>query len=122
MRLKSPTVIPISFGTTSGSGHSMVLGPEGEEVPKMFLQAAFGAGAVPADADADEFVSAPADTPSKSNQELIQDAIKVMLGRNDEKDFTVSGLPNRQALSKLVGLNVTAEDALIAWQALNESV
>lgn len=122
MRLKSPTTIPISFGTTSGSGHSMVLGHDGEEVPKMFLQAAFAAGAVPADADADEFVSAPSDTPSKSNQELIQDAIKVMLERNDEKDFTAAGLPDRRVLAKLVGLNVTAEDVITAWQALNEPV
>ena len=32
MRLKSPTNTPISFGSSTGSGHSMVLGPEGEEV------------------------------------------------------------------------------------------
>ena len=34
MRLKSPTNEPISFGTSNGSGHSMVLGPEGDDVPQ----------------------------------------------------------------------------------------
>lgn len=120
MILKSPTENPISFGL--GSGHCMVLGPEGEDVPKMFIQAAFAAGAIPADSDAEDFIAAPTDTAGKSNQDLIQAAIKTMLERNVEDDFTVSGLPNRKALAKLVGLNVTAEEATIAWRAINESV
>lgn len=119
MRLKSPTSQPISFGTSSGSGHCMVLGPEGADVPQMFVQSAFAAGAVPADADADEFVSSPAPTPTRSHQDLIQDSIKVMLERNDPGDFTAAGFPDRRKLAKLVGLNVTAEDATIAWQALS---
>lgn len=121
MRLKSPTSQPIAFGTSSGSGHCMVLGPDGADVPQMFIQPAFAAGAVPADADADEFVSAPAPTLSKSHQELIQDGIKVMLERNDPGDFTAAGFPDRRKLAKIVGLNVTAEDATIAWQALNDA-
>ena len=56
MRLKSPTNNPISFGDAVGSGHCMVLGPDGEDVPQMFIQSAFAAGAVPADADADEAI------------------------------------------------------------------
>jgi hypothetical protein len=51
--------------------------------------------------------------------DLIKDAIKTMLEREDAGDFTAAGLPDRRRLSKLVGLNVTAEDATIAWQALN---
>ncbi len=122
MRLKSPTNEPISFGTSNGSGHSMVLGPEGAEVPKMFIQSAFAAGAVPEDADTDEFVSAPKATFEKTDQELIQNAIKTMLERNDEGDFTAGGLPNRKKLSALVGMNVSAEDLTIAWTALNEAL
>jgi hypothetical protein len=99
----------------------MVLGPDGAEVPQMFIQAAFGAGAVPADADADQFVAAPAQTPGKSHQDLIQDGIKAMLERNDPTDFTAAGFPDRRKLAKLVGLYVTAEDATIAWQALNDA-
>lgn len=121
MRLKSPTNEPISFGTASGSGHCMVLGPEGSEVPQMFVQAAFAAGAVPADTDAEEFVAAPAQTPSKSHHELIKDGIKVMLERDDPSDFTAAGFPDRRKLAKLVGLNVTAEDATDAWQELNDA-
>lgn len=121
MRLKSPTNNPISFGDALGSGHCMVLGPEGADVPQMFIQSAFAAGAVPANADADEFIAAPAQTPSKSHQELIQDGIKAMLERNDPTDFTAAGFPDRRKLAKLVGLNVTAEDATIAWQALNDA-
>lgn len=97
----------------------MVLGPDGEDIPQMFLQAAFGAGAVPADSDADDFIAAPAPTPIKSHQDLIQDGIKAMLERNDPTDFTAAGFPDRRKLAKLVGLNVTAEDATIAWQALS---
>ncbi len=121
MLLKSPTNNPISFGDATGSGHCMVLGPEGADVPQMFIQSAFAAGAVPANADADEFIAAPAQTPSKSHQELIQDGIKAMLERNDPTDFTAAGFPDRRKLAKLVGLNVTAEDATIAWQALNDA-
>lgn len=99
----------------------MVLGPDGADVPQMFIQAAFGAGAVPSDSDADEFVAAPAQTPGKSHQDLIQDGIKAMLERNDPTDFTAAGFPDRRKLAKLVGLNVTAEDATIAWQALNDA-
>lgn len=120
MRLKSPTSIPISFGT--GSGHSMVLGPDGADVPPMFIQAAFASGAVPADADADEFIAAPPKTFSKTDQELIQQGIKTMLERNEDNDFTAAGLPNRKKLAALVGLNVTPEDLIVAWKTLNESL
>ncbi len=53
---------------------------------------------------------------------MIQNAIKTMLERNDEGDFTAGGLPNRKKLSALVGLNVSAEDLTIAWTALNEAL
>lgn len=122
MRLKSPTVHPISFGDALGSGHSMVLGPDGEDVPQMFIQSAFAAGAIPADAEASEFVAAPVAKRGCTDQELIQAAMKTMLERNDPDDFTAAGTPNRKALAKLVGMNVTAEDATIAWRVLNESV
>lgn len=122
MRLKSPTNEPISFGTSNGSGHSMVLGPEGDDVPQMFIQSAFAAGAIPAEADADEFISAPKATFEKTDQELIQNAIKTMLERNEEGDFTGAGMPNRKKLSALVGLNVTAEDLQTAWTSLNDAL
>ena len=119
MRLKSKTEQPISFGL--GSGHCMVLGPEGDDVPNMLIQAAFAAGAIPVESVADDF-SAPPATVNKTDQELIQNGIKTMLERNDPDDFTTAGLPNRKALAKLVGLNVSAEDAAIAWQAVNDAL
>ena len=122
MRLKSPTREPISFGSANGSGHSMVLGAEGAEVPQMFLQSAFAAGAVPEDSIAEEFVAAPVKNVEKTSQELIQAGIKTMLERSKESDFTASGMPNRKKLAQLVGLNVTAEDVAIAWKALNEAL
>lgn len=122
MRLKSPTAESISFGTSNGSGHCMVLGPEGDDVPQMFIQSAFAAGAVPADSEANEFVSAPVPTVEKTSQELIQAGIKTLLERNEESDFTTSGMPKRNVLSGVVGMNVTAEDLAIAWKALNESL
>lgn len=122
MRLKSPTNEPISFGTSNGSGHSMVLGPEGEDVPQMFVQSAFAAGAVPVDAVAEEFIAAPVKNHSKTDLELIEAGIKTMLERNEEGDFTGAGMPNRKKLSALVGLNVTAEDLQTAWTALNDAL
>lgn len=120
MRLKSKDKNPISFGLPSG--HAMVLGPEGEDVPQMFIQAAFAAGAVPDDAVAEEFIAAPKPTASKSDLELIQAAIKTMLERNEPDDFTAAGLPNRNALAKVVGMNVSAKDAAIAWKAVNDAL
>ena len=63
----------------------------------------------------------PPQTPTKTHQELIQDAIKVMLERSEEGDFTAAGLPDRRRLAKVAGLNVTAEDLIIAWQAVNDA-
>jgi hypothetical protein len=122
MRLKSPTDTPISFGTMSGSGHSMVLGPEGADVPQMLVQPAFAAGAVPFDCDPIAFVAAPVQTLEKDNFQLVQEGIKTMLERNEEGDFTASGLPDRRKLAKLVGLNVTAEELTKAWRALNDAL
>lgn len=121
MRLKSPTRESISFGTASGSGHCMVLGPDGSDVPQMFIQSAFAAGAVPAGADSAEFVAAPDQTQSKTYQDLIQDAIKVMLERKEGGDFTAAGLPDRRKLARIAGMNVTAEDVMVAWQAVNDA-
>jgi hypothetical protein len=122
VRLKSPTEATISFGTKNGSGHCMVLGPEGDDVPQMLVQPAFSAGAVPADADPEEFVSLPVQTAGKTTGELIQDGIKAMIERDEEGDFTASGMPDRRKLAKVVGLNVTAEEMAVAWRAVNESV
>ncbi len=99
----------------------MVLGPDGADVPQMLIQAAFAAGAVPADADAEEFIAAPVQPPAKSHQDLIQDGIKAMLERNDPADFTAAGFPDRRKLAKLVGMYVTAEDATVAWQEVNDA-
>jgi len=121
MRLKSPTNEPISFGTLNGSGHCMVLDKDGADVPQMMVQSAFAAGAVPADADPVEFVAAPVNRTEKTHLELIEDGIKLMLERSEEGDFTASGMPDRRKLSKLVGLNVTAEECTSAWRSLNES-
>lgn len=122
MRLKSPTEWPISFGTKSGSGHCMTLTKDGAEVPQMFIQSAFAAGAVPADSDPEDFVDAPVPSSGKSHAEMIQAGIKTMLERDEAGDFTGSGLPDRRKLAKLVGLNVTPEDLADAWKVLNESV
>ena len=117
MLLKSPTECPISFGTKTGSGHSMVLDSNGADVPQMFIQAAFAAGAIPVGEEEAAFVSSPVDTKTKSANELIIDGIKTMLERKSDNDFT-----DRRVLSKVVGLNVTAEDLAVAWKTLNESV
>ncbi|MCP5307519.1 MAG: hypothetical protein H6953_19085 [Chromatiaceae bacterium] len=99
----------------------MTLGPEGADVPQMFIQSAFAAGAVPADSEPDEFVAEPKATVGNTHAEQVQAGIKTMLERDDASDFTASGMPDRRKLAKLVGLNVTPEDLADAWKTLNES-
>lgn len=122
MLLKSPTEQPIAFGTKNGSGHCMCLDSKGTDVPQMLVQAAFAAGAIPIDSEETEFVALPEDTVTKSTMDSIMDGIKIMLERKEEKDFTASGMPDRRVLSKVAGLNVTAEELTVAWRKLNESV
>ena len=100
----------------------MVLDSIDANVPQMFIQAAFAAGAIPDGDEGAAFVSSPVDTKTKAASELIIDGIKTMLERKNDNDFTAGGLPVRRVLSKVVGLNVIAEDVAVAWETLMESV
>ena len=100
----------------------MVLDSNGADVPQMFIQAAFAAGAIPVGEEEAAFVSSPVDTKTKSANELIIDGIKTMRESQSENVFMPGGLPERRVLSKVFRLNVTAEDLAVAWKTLNESV
>jgi hypothetical protein len=114
MILKSQTEQPVQVALLSG--HCMVVGPEGIEIPAMFLSEAFKMGCIPVDVDPEVVKAAPPKPASKEKLELITDGVKKML----EADcvLTGAGMPNRKELSTLVGFPVTAEDLTAAWTIL----
>lgn len=46
----------------------------------------------------------------------IDDAIEVIVGRNDVDDFTAANTPKADAVSREVGFKVTAKETAKAWQ------
>lgn len=100
----------------------MTLGPDGADVPQMFVQSAFAAGAIPIDEEEEGFVAAPIVNQERTRDEIIADGIKSMLEREEEGDFTAAGMPDRRKLSGLIGIQVSAEEVARVWKRLNESV
>ena len=119
MELKSPTDEPISFALLSG--HGIRIGPEGREVPQMFIKEAFAHGAIPVGVDASEFSESESGNSGESQpEEILIDGIKKMLVEN-AKDFTGAGLPNRNVLSGIVGWNVSVQELSAAWAKVQEA-
>lgn len=118
MKLKSPSIIAIHVALTSG--HAITIGPEGRDVPQMFIKDAFSKGAIPAEMEAEDFSGKEQENSiEKPKEELLQDGIKRMLVENAE-DFTGAGLPNRKVLSGIVGWNVSAPELADAWAKVQE--
>ena len=114
MILKSQTKEPVQVALLSG--HCMVVGPDGVEVPPMFVAEAFKSGCIPVDVAPEEVKSTLVEKTGKDKMELIFDGIKKML----EADcvLTGAGMPNRKELSAIVGFHVTAEELTSAWNLL----
>lgn len=110
MQLKSPTHQAVHVALLSG--HSIVIGPEGRDVPKEFVKEALIRGAIPVGEQAEQ---AP-DT-SGDRMKAIIAGVKTMLVSAPDK-FTDDGLPNRKTLGQVVGFSVSAEEASSAMVAL----
>lgn len=117
MELKSPTDEPISFSLLSG--HGIRIGPEGRDVPTMFLKEAFSRGAIPVSVDPQSFDPPANDSTEASQLDLLIAGVKKMLVENAD-DFTGAGLPNRKVLSSIVGWNVSVQELSEAWEKVQE--
>lgn len=96
------------------TGHVALVGPEGKKLPSIYHNAAIAAGC---ECDAPtlkrEDVKPQASPDAKTDKapaERIKDALKTMLERDVEGDFTKAGDPNLNVVSQLAGLRATRKD------------
>jgi len=126
MKFRSPGQEPLHIALTSG--HTLVITPEGVEVPHAFRREAISRGAEPMAPDDSHFEvehqpggqSGEAGANDSQNTaekrlELIKAALRTMLDGKSEDDFTAAGLPNLNRLQFLAGFKVTRAEADEVW-------
>ncbi len=111
MKFHSPTGQPMQISLVSG--HTIVITPEGNEVPAMFRREAIARGAV-AEVEGDAG-SAPAPKAQFDRGQIVADALNAMLDGGAEGDFTADGKPNLTKINARVGFKVAREEADAAW-------
>lgn len=123
MKFRSPGDEPLHIALTSG--HTLVIAPEGVEVPDVFRREAIARGAEPMAPDGSHY--APVHQPGgeeggedgqsteEKRLELVKHALRSMLNGANEDDFTAAGLPNLKRLQFLAGFNVPRAEADAAW-------
>lgn len=123
MKFRSGNDGEVRVATTAG--HVAMVGPEWRELPEPLQSAALIAGC---ECDKGAVKAAPHIThPSKDAVDQGDEkahatkAIKALLKRNDEADFTVDGIPKVPAVSKEAGFTVTKGVVLEVWAELNAS-
>ena len=121
MKFKSPTDTPVQVVLLSG--HSMNIGPEFEEVADIFINEALARGCLPestVQAPSTAKVEAGAGAQGQNNDPKAdyRKAIVTMLDRSEDGDFTGDGLPNNNAVSKLVGFRAVKEDVLEVFREM----
>lgn len=96
------------------TGHVALVGPEGKKLPKIYHNAAIAAGcACDAPTLMREDVKTQASPDAKNEKPpaaRIKDALKTMLERDVDGDFTNNGEPNLNVVSKLAGLRAMRKD------------
>jgi hypothetical protein len=105
MKFKSPFIEPMHIALTSG--HSIVIDPDGTEVPALFQKEAVARGALPIGIED----AAPLAGQTFDRSKVIKDAINQMLDGDDEENFTKDGKPDLRKLNALVGFNVPRSEA-----------
>lgn len=113
MKFKAPGKEPTMIGLTSG--HTMVIAPEGTDVPQRFRRAAIAAGCTPMGVGLE--VAEKADV-EETRQDLIKNAIEKMLDGGEDGDFTADGRPDLKKLSETAGFKVTREERDAAWDLI----
>lgn len=111
MKFRSPTDEPLHIGLTSG--HTIVIPPEGIELPQIFRKEAIAQGAEPDTGETDEQQSQAA--PQFNRKEAIAKAINEMLDGAAEDDFTKDGKPDLRKLNARVGFQVARDEADAIW-------
>lgn len=120
MKFRSPTAEPVFLALHTG--HTAVVTREWAPLDPIFHTSAFEKRC---ECDK-EGVIAPTDVPvqgaavSDSRFASIDDhyrvALKTMLERSEEGDFTADGLPNIKAVSKVCGFGAVKEDVLRVYR------
>lgn len=113
MKFKAPGNEPTMIGLTSG--HTMVVSPEGTDVPKQFRRAAIAAGCTPTGMGLE---GPDPEEKQDTRQSVIVDAINKMLDGEEESDFTADGRPDLKKLSEKAGFKVTREERDAAWSEI----
>lgn len=105
------------------AGHCAIVGPEWRELPPSLHAAALNAGcevdSTRKQATEHETKASAQAVDQSDEKALITKAIKVLLKRNDEDDFTVDGIPKVSAVNKEAGFTATKGDVHEAWESLN---
>ncbi len=122
MQFRSPTDEPIKLISTAG-GHSAIVGSYWRELPQNLHRLALAEGC-----ECDQSRFKAVDVVPESSPEAVSKivdypgayraAIQVMLGRNEETDFTNAGPPDIRQVSKLCGFQARKEDVLQVWHAM----
>lgn len=120
MFMKSITGKPVHVALISG--HSILIPPEGREVPPELVSDVLKSGHVAAverakTAQATDEAQA-VDGAQDGKLERIKAAIKAALDAGDESFLTDKGIPDARKLEKLVGEPVSAAERDAAWKAL----
>jgi hypothetical protein len=105
MKFKSPSDEPMHIALTSG--HSIVIEPDGTEVPAIFQKEAVARGAYPVGLDD----AAPLAGQTFDRAQVIKDAMNKMLDGSEEDNFTKDGKPDLRKLNALVGFSVARSEA-----------
>ena len=105
MKFKSPSADTLHIALTSG--HSIVIEPEGTEVPAIFHKEAIARGAYPVGIED----AAPLAGQTFDRAQVIKDAINQMLDGDEEENFTNDGKPDLRKLRAIVGFGVAREEA-----------
>lgn len=96
------------------TGHVALVGPEGKQLPKIYHNAAIAAGCecdAPTLKREDVKTEASPDAKkAKPPAARIKDALKTMLERDVDGDFTNNGEPNLNVVSQLAGLRAMRKD------------
>ncbi len=127
MFMKSITGEPVHVGLISG--HSIVITPEGRDVPPLLIGEVLKSGKVATvervhvgqdgapSADALALIGAQQTAQGEKNAR-IKDAIKNALDAGDETFMSEKGIPDARKLDKLVGEPVSAAERDRAWAEL----
>lgn len=109
----------------SRMGHSIAfVANQPTHVPDECSSEVIAVGARPSDADAaaqqgTDAALAPPPAEMDSRASSIEAAIREMMLRNTDGDFTAQGVPNAKVLSGLVGWKVELEERDAIWAKLN---